>query len=134
MPYESHVDPSLRLSFVRVHGVLTDEEIRDFVVSFGSDPNWSPGFHHLIDFTDVTEFRVSYSGVSDAAGHAGGLSDRLGDAKLAFVAPSELSFGIARQYGLMTDGLKRESRVFRDMESARRWLDLNADPIEQGGG
>jgi hypothetical protein len=49
-----------------------------------------------------------------------------GRARLAFVVPSELGFGLLRMYGSLSAGLPQQLQVFRGHAEAEAWL--RSDP------
>jgi hypothetical protein len=43
----------------------------------------------------------------------------------AFVASSDVQFGLSRMFQILSDESPAEVRVFRDLAEARRWLGLD---------
>ena len=114
------IDLALRMVFSTANEVLTDEDLLDHQARLRSDPDFDSSFSQLIDCTQVTELRVSSSGVRRVA------KTKLFDAtsRRAIVADQNQVFGMARMFELMNGG-PEEIRVFRDMKEARRWLGLD---------
>jgi hypothetical protein len=83
----------------------------------------------LFDLSDVTILGVAAESVRDAARQvAQHVDPRLGEGKLAIVAPTDVLFGMARMYEILRDDSPIEVRVFRERDEAESWLGLT----EQG--
>lgn len=50
-----------------------------------------------------------------------------GEAMIAIVAPSDLSFGVSRMYASISDRLPPLIRVFRDVSKAEEWIAEGAE-------
>ena len=50
-----------------------------------------------------------------------------GDALIAIVAPSDLTFGVSRMYTARGDSLPRQMQVFRTLPEAEAWLESVLD-------
>jgi hypothetical protein len=49
---------------------------------------------------------------------------------VAVLAPSDVTFGLARMFAMLVDSRSGEVRVFRDEEPARTWLCGDAGAVE----
>jgi hypothetical protein len=106
----------LRESFV---GVLDFKALKDADTAITADPGFQKGFNFLTDLR-TAEITIGYQ---EMASHASSLSD-LGVKKQAFIVNSELEFGIARMFTLLSEGKGHfvESHVFVNLDEASEWL------------
>jgi len=120
MPAEYKIDKILEVVFSAAHGIITDKEAYSHQDKLRNDPDFSPGFSQFFDFTLITGAELSI----DAIHH---LAERnpfgLGS-KRAFVAPSDLMYGLSRMFQVLTSDHSDELTVFRDMDEARKYLSL----------
>lgn len=118
MPASFTIDPERRLVRSRAWGVLVDADLLQTQRGVRGDPRFAPDFGQLYDFTDVTELRLTGEVVQALAQR----SPFARDARRAVVVGSAVAFGMARMYQLAADRESSTFRIFRDVESASRWL------------
>jgi len=123
-PISPHTDLSKDLTSFIITGTVTVSEIFDVVMSFKDDP---PAKNILWDFSEA---EVGDSFTSDAFQKiASRAKSNLGlrpGSKTAFVATSDIVFGLIRMYTtyLELQEIAHEVEVFRKIEEAYRWLDI----------
>ncbi len=120
MPAEYKIDKLLGVVFSFAHEIITDEDAYSHQDKLRIDPAFNPSYNQLFNFTELTHADLS----TDAIHH---LADRnpfgLGS-KRAFVAPSDLMYGLSRMFQLLTNYHQDELRVFRDMHEAHKYLSI----------
>jgi len=92
------------------------------------DPDFNPEFNQLVDLRAVTGFDMSSE-------QAKALARRMifsSTSRRAFVASSPAIFGVARMWEIFTEMADHPSeiRVFYDLSSALKWVDLESLPRE----
>jgi len=102
--------------------VLSDAELFTHARALKRDPRFSPSFHQLVDFSDVTSLYVTVDGVHTMVG----LNPFGRGSRRAAIAPTDLAFGLARMYEALTQLEHGEFQVFRTMSQAVEWLGLTA--------
>jgi hypothetical protein len=123
MPISYRIDKARRLVLCVGTGVLTDADAVSNHRLVAADSDFDPTYDELLDFREVETMVVTASlPQTIAADHiwAEGV-------KRAFVAPSDLTFGMTRMYEMLADDKPGNVRVFRDMEDALSWLELGDD-------
>jgi hypothetical protein len=85
-------------------------------------PEIRPDFSLLIDLRQAQGSGVSSAGVRALAERPLVLSP---GSRRAVVVPSDLGFGMARMYELLSEDRGGGTRVFRDYGEARRWLEVS---------
>jgi len=112
---------SLGTVFTSLEGVVTDDDLLGHRQQLESDPDFDPAFAQLIDCRGVTEVALdsrTIRSIATPSVYAPG-------AKRAIVATRDAVYGLARMYERIRGGESDEVRVFRDIEEARRWLELD---------
>ncbi len=122
MPISYRVDEELGIFIVTLRGALTDEELLETTKRMIDDPAKRPGLHELVDAQDVQLREASSSAVRQVAElFAAGPRPEKG-VRVAFVAPADAAFGVARMYEALRQQSAAEFRVFRAMDEALAWL------------
>lgn len=124
MPIRYRIDKQRRLVLTTATGVLTDEELLDHKRALIVDPEFEPGMRELSDTRTIERLSVTPAGVRKMVALDQDHADRLGDYRLAIVAPADASFGTARMYQMLTEANVQNIGVFRQMEEAEKWLEL----------
>jgi len=124
MPIHYSIDPGRRRLMTRADGVVTFHDINAHLDA--EQKNRDLNRAELIDArgatTDVTAEQVRRL-VRRAA-------DMLRVVELgptAIVTNNDVVYGMARMYSILAEGVGANTEVFRDMESATRWLDRMSD-------
>ncbi|MGA8500843.1 MAG: hypothetical protein WB683_04800 [Candidatus Sulfotelmatobacter sp.] len=107
-------------------GRVTWEEIKERQDQTKTDPDFNPEFNQIVDLRAVTGFDMT----SD---HARALARRMifsFSSKRAFIAANPAVFGVARMWEIFTEMSDNPSeiRVFYDLPSALKWLNLESLP------
>ncbi|HVO35497.1 MAG TPA: hypothetical protein VMT21_08035 [Gemmatimonadales bacterium] len=116
MPADYRIDASERIVYCRAWGVLTNHDLETHRAALYADPAFRPDLAQLYDFTAVTKLEIT----ADALRNLAETTRFSPTARRALVASTDLAFGMARMYSLMTQFEFVE--VFRDEASAMRWL------------
>lgn len=122
MPISYRIDPERNFVFTTASGILTDDDILDLKRRLTADPEFRAGMRELSDVRAVTDLRVTAQGVRSMVDEDAKQSSTLHSYKLAIVAGKDSVFGMARMYQMLTEGNLPHVAVFRDYETAARWL------------
>ncbi len=121
MPTSFEINPALRLIESQTNGALTEAHLTEHAQALKADPRFQPDFRQVWDMRLVTRFDVSREFIQLAASR----SIFAPHARRAFIAPSDEGFGILRMFEAISEYFGRDQvEIFRDRESALRWLDL----------
>ena len=118
MPADYRIDRLKGVVYSRAWGVLTDQDLEDNRAALFADPAFEPDLAQLYDFSQVSALRVTSAALQRLAP-----TSRFAPlARRAIVVGTDEAFGMARMYAILT-GREEWIRVFRDRESATRWLE-----------
>ena len=123
MTYE--IDEERSLVRTTVSGRLTDADLLAHKHALLADPGFRVGMNELSDIRRVEEFEVTPEGITAAALFDSKNKADVGTHRLALVASADLVFGMARMYGMKTDGNTGGVGVFRNEEEAVVWLEAS---------
>lgn len=122
MPISYRIDPERRLVVTTASGILTDDDILELKRRLAADPEFKADMRELSDVRAVTDLQVSTDGVRRMVAMDESPSSAPDKHKLAIVAGSDATFGMARMYQMFTQSNLPHVAVFRDYDKARQWL------------
>jgi hypothetical protein len=123
MPADYKIDTSKRMVFSIAYGNLTDQEVYAHLEKLCNDPDFDPGFSQLIDCTNVTHIDE----LSTEALYAMANKDPFDiGSRRAFVVPYNPEYNTFRIYEILTTVHKDVVVVFKDMEEAHEFLNLES--------
>jgi hypothetical protein len=121
MPADYKIDTSKRMVFSIAYGNLTDQDVYAHLEKLRNDPDFDPEFSQLADLTNVTHI----DDLSTEAIYALAEKDPFDiGSQRAFVAPYNPEFNTFRIYEILTTVHKDVVVVFKDMEEAYEFLNL----------
>ena len=114
------IDLEQHLVHSRGRGVVSTEDLNDWISELLSDPKFRPEFSSLIDLRLVTDVTVDGPTIARAAStplfNAG--------ARRAIVATSDSVFGTARMFASYAERIGQHLMVFRELWLAEEWVGL----------
>ena len=130
MPIEYEIDHGRRLVTAKGIGLLTATDVFTYQREVWSRPDIA-GYNELMDMTAVEGIPASSpEGIRELASLAAEMDHQASFARLAIIAPDDLSFGLARMfqsYRNFDDRGTKEVGVFRTSEEAMTFLDAAPD-------
>ena len=124
MPIQRHNDQVNRLTTFTATGEVTPREFMEVVGAFKNDP---PELNILWEFRDALPSESFNANRTEEIALLGKpyVGSRL-DGKTAYVATSELVFGICTRFTLLLEklGTFHQTKVFRDINEALKWLEV----------
>ncbi|MDP6344068.1 MAG: hypothetical protein QF578_11475 [Alphaproteobacteria bacterium] len=123
MAFRYDIDPSIDLQVVQAEGVVTDDDVYDYIRTAAADPRAAGVTRVLCDLRRIDKLEVSATTIRALADPARSVPNR----RRAFVVGDDVTYGMLRMYQIMTDSDEAALGLFRDEAEARAWLDLAAD-------
>lgn len=122
------VDPDHSLFIVETEGDATVEGICAFLDDIVAHPAWRPGMSILLDHRRLSLHNISAKEVEQVSDYFTGISDSLGNGKIALVMNRDVDFGVARAWENMTiDRTSMRPYVFRTLEECQAWV-IDSEP------
>ena len=120
MPYTLAVHGD-RVSF-EATGTFSREEALQAIQDMVGHPDFRPGLDVLVDMTAVDDVPMWGADIRDKVDLDRSFLPKLGTARWAFVAPSDVVYGLARMYQALMGDTAIEGGTFRDLGAAEDWL------------
>lgn len=121
MPADYRIDESRRCVISTATGLLTSSELFQHQVRLRADSHFRRDLNQLCLLVGLDGLDVS----SDAIRTLVTNSPFGAGARRALVVDSALAFGLARMFQSYADESPEEIEIFRDVDSANRWLESN---------
>lgn len=134
MPIDYRVDEETGIAMAVGRGVVTAEDIIKLIERYQADTRLCRPHKELFDVRGVGEWQVSAENVRVVAAHVESMGDRFRGGQVAYVASSDLAFGIGRIFGVVAEELGIEIRVHRELAEACQWLGLSPERAEHHPG
>lgn len=109
-----------------VEGTVTLKEVQAFFQRILSDPEWSPGYNGLGDYTNA-RFELTASEVEELA-HFFKATMRESPALSANVVDSKANYGMVRMFDALSDEMLN-IRLFYDRSEAETWIRAHSAPL-----
>lgn len=107
-------------------GHLDVEGVVDVLNAVLSCDVWRPGMGLLADYTNSSTIDLNSEKISQISYLVKEHNENLGSGKMAIVMSSDLDYGYARMFQLLTeDYIDKEVNVYRDRDSAIKWIEAS---------
>ncbi len=120
--YTIHKDQGyVLLKFV---GEFNDNTLFADYQKFIDSESWIPGLNELIDLSEADFSAITSTGMIRLGRYTEEmlLKHEIDYIRTAIYAPDNLPFGMSRVYSAHADDSPEHTRVFRDFEKAKNWL------------
>ena len=121
MPITYEIDAARGVVFTTFQGVVTKEDALALFERLRRDSAFQPGFKQLVDTRGTTRHDLTADDMHIVAS----CSAFDANACRAIVAEQDIIFGMYRMYETIRDSKSGQVRVYRDMENALHWLELD---------
>ncbi|MDH3416499.1 MAG: hypothetical protein OEM64_09350 [Gammaproteobacteria bacterium] len=111
--------------FTTASEVLTENELLEHKRKMISDPKFRPGYVELSDVREISDVKISSSGIERFVEQDASDAELLKDYKLAIVVSGALEYGMGVMYQMMSSEHRRSVRIFRDLGLAKEWLQIS---------
>lgn len=128
MPITHHIDLEAGIIFVERSGTIASQDEQQALKRRLADPAYRPGLGLLVDCTGMDP-ADSTEVVRYLADQTARMAATLRCGPLAVLVATDIQYGMARMYQLMTEPQHPDTLVFRDREQALEWL---KDELRQG--
>jgi hypothetical protein len=128
MPITYRIDESQQLVVTTVLGRISEAEVRAHAAATARDPRVQACVRAIVDIGESAEASFDTKVISDLAMTARALED-LSARKVALIAPSDTSYGLARVFQGFREGIGGgDVQVFRGRPEGEAWLGLKPAP------
>jgi hypothetical protein len=121
MSFTYQIDPQAGIIEIRGAGVITHGEYIAGLMSWMTDPLFSPGLDGLCDFT-AAESTPTMADLRELIDLVARHTAYVGRVKVAMIVSKPIMFAVARQFASLAEAAQLEVQLFRDRDSAMSWL------------
>lgn len=121
MPIHTKYDKEKDILFTSLTGVVTITEIENVIQEVLQKGEFSPDVDTLVDISNLNFDEIDANFLNRVISLEKQNVHRAG-ARVAFVAGSDLDYGMSRMYISLSDELPKTSRVFNSHAEGETWL------------
>ena len=129
MPHSIRLNEQLGVIVLRFRGDVDFSEIRKIFDTLVQIPSFKEGLALVADFRNSTS-PLTGAEIATLADYAKRTDARWGATKWAFIAASDMTFGLSRMFSALTSDYQVTTHVFRDAHQADDWLGLGVEVRE----
>ena len=120
MGFSLHYLKDHKFMYTRISGEINDQDLKQHVINFNKETEGISDLRELADCRDLINLEaLTVKGTSYSAI----LEDNKPESLLAIlVTESALLFGMARVYQIFVEGRRESVKIFKDINSALKWL------------
>jgi hypothetical protein len=116
-------DPETSTIRIKLEGKVTVGTLQAVFDAAADSSEYRTATRRLWDFRDADLSSLDLLKLAGLLGHIAEAAPRVSAARLAIVTGTELQFGLARIFEILTAGTVRSTmKVFRSVEEAEAWL------------
>ena len=119
MTVSIHIEPGTGMAIATCTGALGVSDAKEGAAALWKTPGWL-GQAAVWDFREA-EFDVSSLGIREVAQFIIDHQPATPPARVAWVTPRDVDFGLARMFEVFREEPRTDFRVFRDYEEAVSW-------------
>ena len=127
MAIEYEIIEDKRLVIAKGSGVVTGNDVISHLETLAADERYVAPMKKIVDYSSIDSIRQSNEEVIIIARKKEALERKFAGEKCAFVSPADLTFGIARVHQALNYSTGINTNVFRRIEEALEWLDVELD-------
>ena len=124
MPISYRIDLERNLALTTASGTLTDDDVLQLKARLLRDPDFKPGMKELSDIRSIDRLDVTPAGVRAVVQQDKRDRAHVASHKLALVLATEVAFGLVRMYQILTQSTMENVGVFRNIDEANAWLQM----------
>lgn len=116
-----------RLVLVKGSGVIIVNDIIRHLDTLATDERYIAPMKKLVDYRSIENIQISKEDANIITQKKETLLKKFAGERCAFISPTDLAFGTIRVHQALIDGADINTRVFRRIEDALEWLDIELD-------
>lgn len=125
MSLKYRIVPDLKIAYVNGSGRVTANDILEEGARMFAESEWCNGFNILCDYSEITDFRVNFEGLTKIIEQDKNNELLFDQSKCAIVASSDHVFGFSRMWETLSENTKIETMIFRNIEDSLKWLGVD---------
>ena len=131
MAIEYEIIEDKRLVLAKGSGVVTGEDVIRHLDNLAADERYIAPMKKLVDYRYIESIKITKEEAGRIAEKKETLSRKYPWEKCAFISPADLTYGTARVHQALVEGADINMEVFRRMEDALEWLEVELEIIPE---
>ena len=127
MAIEYEIIEDKRLVIAKGFGIVTGYDVISHLDTLAADERYVAPMKKLVDYSSIDGIIQSHEELSIIVQKKEALQRKFAGERCAFVSPADLTFGITRVHQALIDSTVINTEVFRRIEEALEWLDVELD-------
>ena len=128
--FERFYKPDQNFLYLLVSQTITDQQVSEHVLAYDKEAQHMRGVQELVDVTRVDDLSTLTLQGSVQSVKLEENQPRTMGSRCAFLAQTEMQFGMARMYASIFSNTREEVNVFYDLNEALAWLYPDNDKAE----
>ena len=128
MAIEYEIIEEKRLVIAKGSGIVTGDDVMRHLEALAADERYVAPMKKLVDYSSIDAIMQSNEEIILIVRKKEALKQRFAGERCAFVTPNDLAFGIARVHEAYVNSTIMKAAVFRRLEEALAWLDVESNP------
>jgi hypothetical protein len=133
MHIEYNIIMDKKLVMAKGSGVITGIDVIRHLEALAVDDRYKAPMKKLVDYRTIDSIRISLEEAYSIAQRKINLARIFRGERCAFVSPGALSYGSSKVHQALVDGAGLNTAVFRRIEDALEWLDVELDMNHENG-
>ena len=122
MRFSYTIEGSVVRSYAK--GTITQKDLQDYLLVLLKDDRYVDAMKEICDLREA-ELDMSMKDVYSYAQFMKTQDTHFEGCSLAIITSSDLLFGLGRIYYSLTNSLNLQKNIFRSIEQAEKWLEIN---------
>jgi len=124
MPFTFKIDKDIGVVYQTIKGPITTKELLNYFFNIFRHPDYKPGMKYLADIREIEPslFKKDMDAIS---AYLKKYLDNIGPLKVAVVVLLDSSYGMLRMLQTYLEDAQIEIDIFRDIDEARKWLQID---------
>ena len=130
MPIQYTIIESKKLVYAVGSGVLTLPDLLRHIEELAADPRYKAPMKKIVDYRNAIMQKLTMKEADIFTHKKASLKKTFLREKCAIVTNKDVDFGMSRAHGAKIEGEDIDTRIFRDMNKALDWLDIQVENDE----
>ena len=119
-----------KLVYVVGEGKIKFDDLLDHFEGLSNDPMYIPPMKKFVDYRNSTLVKLSIDQAHQITKKKIQLKEKFKNEICAFVTKTDVDFGLSRMHGAQLESSDITTNVFRNIEDALSWLNVDLDENE----
>ena len=124
MSFDYKIDTELETVYIRLLNDVKGKEVLTMASKVFTNRKWTNGYSILLDYRYATNIDITKEDIRRIADQDIKNKMVFDRSKCAIVVASDLGYGLSRMWKILSEESQIESDIFRNIEDAFRWLEL----------